>query len=43
MKEIFKNCIHAAPTYKGVSCDVNGKKVKTQGTCERYAPKEGKR
>lgn len=32
-----------APTYKGVSCDVKSKKVKTQDTCERYAPKGGRR
>lgn len=43
MKEICKNCIHAAPTYKGVSCDIKGKKVKAQDTCERYAPKGGRR
>ena len=43
MKEICKNCAHAAPTYKGVSCDIKGKKVKTQDTCERFVPKEGRR
>jgi hypothetical protein len=26
-----------------VSCDVKGKKVKTQGTCEQFAPKGGRR
>ena len=43
MKEICKNCIHARPTYKGIECEGKGKKVKTQDTCERFAPKGGRR
>ena len=43
MKEIYKNCAHAAPTCKGVSCDVKGKNVKTQDTCERFVLKGGRR
>ncbi len=39
MKEICKNCGHSHPTYKGVTCDVKEKKVKTQGTCDKWCPK----
>lgn len=43
MKEICKNCAHARPTYKGIICEGAGKKVKTQGSCEHWAPKGGGR
>lgn len=38
MKEICKTCAHAQPTYKGIACE--GKKVKTTGSCERWAEKK---
>lgn len=43
MKETCKNCGGCKPTYKGVSCDIKGKKVKIQGTCEQFAPRGGRR
>lgn len=40
MKEICKNCIHAKPTYKGITCEFNSdKKVKTTATCNDWRPK----
>ena len=39
MKEICKNCVHAKPTYKGVNCELTGKKTKTTATCEDWRDK----
>lgn len=38
-KEICTNCSHSHPTYKGITCDVKGKKVKTKDTCPEWHPK----
>ena len=38
-KEICKNCEYARPTYKGIACELKKKKVKMQGTCEKFWPK----
>lgn len=39
MKEICKTCAHAQPTYKGITCDLKQKKVKTTATCEEWTGK----
>ena len=39
MKEICKNCSHCKPTYKGGQCEIKKKKVKLQGSCDRWSPK----
>ena len=40
MKEICKNCDHCKPTYKGGRCEIKGKKVKMQGSCDDWSPKQ---
>jgi hypothetical protein len=39
MKEICKNCVHCKPTYKGQLCELTGKKVKRDSTCENWREK----
>ena len=39
-KEICKNCVHAKPSYKCSICEIAGKKVKQQDSCENWRKKE---
>ena len=40
MKEIYKNCVHAKPSYKSSVCEITKKKVKQQDSCENWRKKE---
>lgn len=39
MKEICKNCENVRPTYKKYECELTGKRVKVQDTCEKWKQK----